>query len=446
MNRVENALAHATETKALRIGAGILPQSGDMFRELFPGKRAVIIADPTTLRVAGSDVRDSLAAAGVEQDQPHIFISPDLHAEWEFVEELDAVLQRTDAIPVAVGSGTINDLVKLCSHRNGRRYMVVGTAASMDGYTSFGASITFEGAKQTFSCPAPLGVLADTAIIAAAPKEMTASGYADLFAKVPAGADWIIADALGVEPLDERAFAIVQDGLQDALGDPEGVRQGTVETIGPLIEGLMLGGFAMQAHQTSRPASGADHQFSHLWNMEHHKMADGHTPSHGFQVSIGLLAATAYYEQFLHSDIARLDIEGAVAAWPELAEAEKYALELYAGTDFPEIGLKETRAKYIGKQQLREQLATLKNNWPQIKARLEKQIIPFAEASRRLRIVGTPTRPEEIGITRRRMKDSVIRAQHIRRRFTILDVAVRTNLLGQWTDAIFGPDGVWEIK
>ena len=79
-------------------------------------------------------------------------------------------------------------------------------------------------------------------------------------------------------------------------------------------------------------------------------------------------------------------------------------------------------------------------------ARLEKQIIPFAEASRRLRIVGTPTRPEEIGITRRRMKDSVIRAQHIRRRFTILDVAVRTNLLGQWTDAIFGPGGVWEIK
>ena len=129
-----------------------------------------------------------------------------------------------------------------------------------------------------------------------------------------------------------------------------------------------------------------------------------------------------------------------------MAEAEKYALELYAGTDFPEIGLKETRAKYIGKQQLREQLATLKNNWPQIKARLEKQIIPFAEASRRLRIVGAPTRPEEIGITRRRMKESVIRAQHIRRRFTILDVAVRTNLLGQWTDAIFGPGGVWEIK
>lgn len=446
MNRVEYALAHATETKALRIGAGILPQTGELFKELFPGCRAIVIADPTTFKVAGSDVQKSLAAAGVALDEPHIFTAPDLHAEWTFVEELDAVLKNTDAIPVAVGSGSINDLTKLCSHHNNRRYMVVGTAASMDGYTSYGASITYKCAKQTFSCPAPLGVLADTAIIAAAPKELTASGYADLFAKVPAGADWIISDALGIEPLDKRSFSIVQDGLHDALGDPEGIRKGTVETIEPLVEGLMLGGFAMQALQSSRPASGADHQFSHLWNMEHHTMADGRTPSHGFQVSIGLLASLAYYDQFLKSDIAHLDVESAVAAWPEWDEAERYARELYAGTDFPEIGVVETRAKYIDKDHLRAQLNLLKNNWTEIKARLEKQLVSFNEASRRLRIVGAPTLPEDIGLTRERMRASVIRAQHIRRRFTILDVAVRTNMLEKWSDAIFGPGGVWEIK
>lgn len=446
MNRVEYALAHATETKALRIGAGILPQTGELFKELFPGCRAIVIAAPTTFKVAGSDVQKSLAAAGVALDEPHIFTAPDLHAEWTFVEELDAVLKNTDAIPVAVGSGTINDLTKLCSHHNNRRYMVVGTAASMDDYTSYGASITYKCAKQTFSCPAPLGVLADTAIIAAAPKELTASGYADLFAKVPAGADWIISDALGIEPLDKRSFSIVQDGLHDALGDPEGIRKGTVETIEPLVEGLMLGGFAMQALQSSRPASGADHQFSHLWNMEHHTMADGRTPSHGFQVSIGLLASLAYYDQFLKSDIAHLDVESAVAAWPEWDEAERYARELYAGTDFPEIGVVETRAKYIDKDHLRAQLNLLKNNWTEIKARLEKQLVSFNEASRRLRIVGAPTLPEDIGLTRERMRASVIRAQHIRRRFTILDVAVRTNMLEKWSDAIFGPGGVWEIK
>jgi glycerol-1-phosphate dehydrogenase [NAD(P)+] len=93
-------------------------------------------------------------------------------------------------VPVAVGSGTVNDLVKRSSEELGLRYMVVGTAASMDGYTSFGASITKDGMKQTLSCKAPLGCIVDSAVAAAAPAEMTASGYADLIAKdhIP---DWL---------------------------------------------------------------------------------------------------------------------------------------------------------------------------------------------------------------------------------------------------------------
>ena len=51
---------------------------------------------------------------------------------------------------------------ELAAHRAGREsYLCVATAASMDGYTAFGASITHEGAKQTFSCPAPRAVVAD---------------------------------------------------------------------------------------------------------------------------------------------------------------------------------------------------------------------------------------------------------------------------------------------
>ena len=106
------------------------------------------------------------------------------------------MLKKTDAIPVAVGSGVINDLTKLTAHRCGRRYMCVGTAASMDGYTAYGASITYQGNKQTFDCPAPYGMALDPRIAAKAPKAMSASGYADLIAKIPAGADWMIADVV----------------------------------------------------------------------------------------------------------------------------------------------------------------------------------------------------------------------------------------------------------
>ena len=146
---------------------------------------------------------------------PFVYRDPALYAEIRFVRELEDALRAHDAIPIAVGSGTINDLVKLAAHRVGRPgYLCVATAASMDGYTAFGASITSEGAKQTFNCPAPRAVIADVDVIRRAPPELTASGYADLSAKITAGADWILADALGAEPIDARAWEIVQGGLR----------------------------------------------------------------------------------------------------------------------------------------------------------------------------------------------------------------------------------------
>ncbi|MDE7442752.1 MAG: sn-glycerol-1-phosphate dehydrogenase, partial [Muribaculaceae bacterium] len=338
MLNLDEILSRASDTKALQIGTGTISTAPAMFRQLFPGQRPVIVADQNTWRVAGEQVQDLFKADGLNPDEPIIFTDADLHAEWKFVERLDEALKATDAIAVAVGSGTINDLAKLCSHHCGKRYMTVGTAASMDGYTAFGASITKDGAKQTFSCPAPLGFIADIDIIATAPAEMTASGYADLFAKVPAGADWVLSDVLGVEPIHQLAFNTVQGGLKSALGNPEGLRNGDRTALYQLTEGLLLGGFAMQIHKSSRPASGADHQFSHLWNMEHHCMADGTVPSHGFQVSIGTLASTTLYEQMLAEDFSKLDVEACVKQWPSLEDAKAEALQKFQGTDFPTLG------------------------------------------------------------------------------------------------------------
>ena len=82
---------------------------------------------------------------------------PDVYAEYSFVESLQTNLAASQAIPVAVGSGTINDLTKLAAHRLGRPYMVVATAASMDGYTAYGASITYCGVQADVRLPGPSG-------------------------------------------------------------------------------------------------------------------------------------------------------------------------------------------------------------------------------------------------------------------------------------------------
>ena len=91
--------------------------------------------------------------------------------------ELENVLKKDRRYSVAVGSGVINDLTKLtAAHRCGRRYMCVGTAASMDGYTAYGASITYQGNKQTFDCPAPYGMALDPRIAAKAPRRCRRRG------------------------------------------------------------------------------------------------------------------------------------------------------------------------------------------------------------------------------------------------------------------------------
>ena len=47
-----------------------------------------------------------------------------------------------------------------------------------------------------------------------------------------------------------------------------------------------MSGFAMQAIQSSRPASGTEHQYSHCWDMEDLYFEGKHV-SHGFKVGIG---------------------------------------------------------------------------------------------------------------------------------------------------------------
>ncbi|MDR2148684.1 MAG: sn-glycerol-1-phosphate dehydrogenase [Tannerella sp.] len=422
------------------IGSGVLRHVPEMFREQFPGRKAIVVADGNTWRAAGKDVFELLENAGVRQENAFIYTAPELHAEYGCVEELVARLKNTDAVPVAVGSGTINDLVKLSSHLTGRQYLCVATAASMDGYTSFGASITANGAKQTFNCPAPQACLADTDVMGKAPAEMTAAGYADLFAKITAGADWILADRLEMDAIDSKAWDMVQGDLNDALSDPEGVKNGNSAAIGKLIQGLMMSGFAMQWLQSSRPASGAEHYFSHLWDMEQHRH-NGRYVSHGFQVSIGTIAETALYEQVLNTPMENLDIEAACRNWQTLPELDQQIHAIFKDSGFLERCLNETHAKYITCEQLAQQLRLLKERWTDIKQAVGAQLVPYETARQRLQSAGAPTEPGQIGISGERLRRTIVHAPFIRNRFTALDLAVRTGKMSEWLDALFGFGG-----
>jgi glycerol-1-phosphate dehydrogenase [NAD(P)+] len=425
---LRDALRRARDTRLLELERGARLHTAEAFSALFDSAPAAVIADENTFDVAGRDVVDSLKAAGQACHEPVILAAAGLHAEYRFVEEIRSRIPAGDAVPIAVGAGVINDLVKLAAHQCGRPYLAVATAASMDGYTAYGASITHEGSKQTFDCPAPRGVIADLDVIAAAPAWMNASGYADLAAKCPAGADWIVADFLGEEPIDSRVWDTVQSRLRFWMAGPSGVRSGDMETIRRITTALMMSGFAMQASLSSRPASGAEHQFSHLWDMEHHTHL-GEAPSHGFKVAIGSLASLALYEALGQLNIAALDVDRAVAAWPDEMANDQEIATLFAHDELAAKACTESGAKLVSREVLRPQLEKLKRCWPELQSRLAKQLIPQAEFRDMLREAGAAYTPEQIGITPERLRRSYRQAYHIRRRFTVLDLARRTGLL-----------------
>jgi glycerol-1-phosphate dehydrogenase [NAD(P)+] len=431
------ALAAADQTKALEIGHGVLGRVAPLYQQLIGNRPAIIVADKHTFAAAGEDVNGFLQSARLPLVPPFIFQEADLHAEFEFVERLESHLKTSTAIPVAVGSGTINDITKLASSRVGRPYLCVGTAASMDGYTAYGASITFRGSKQTFECPAPLAVVADLDVICAAPEGMNASGYADLLAKVPAGADWLLADALGTDKMHDQAWAIIQGRLLELVAEPSGIAARKPEAISRLLEGLMLGGFAMQVAKSSRVASGAEHQFSHIWDMQHHTH-EGRTPSHGFKVGIGTLATTALYECLLDQPLEKLDLDGCCAAWPDWDSLAENIRTLFPQPELAKIALTETRAKYSSRAELKTQLARLREDWPQLRQRLRRQLLPFSKLRQMLADAGAAVAPEQIGISRSRLRQTYREAYFIRRRLTVLDLAARTGLLDTCLERIFG--------
>ena len=442
---VARGLAQAESTKTIEVGRGVLADSGRILADtlLAGGRPALLVADERTWAAAGDAVEERLRRAGARLAEPMVFPgSPTLYASYDNCEEIRERLRETGALGVAVGSGTVNDLVKLASGELRQPYAVVATAASMDGYTGFGAPMTRGGLKITMPCPAPLAVIFDLDVAAAAPRPMAASGYGDLSAKIPAGADWLLAHALGIEPINEYVWDMVQGPLRGSLADPEAIGNGDKKAIEGLMEGNLMSGLAMQAGQSSRSASGAGHQFSHTWEMEGHGL-DWEPPlSHGFKVGIGTIASCAIWEEFLAMEAEDFDVDRALAAvkTPEQVESEvRAALK----PRMQDEAVRHSLKKRTEGEELVARIELLKEKWPELRERLRVQLMAPGEVMDRLKTVGAPYHPELIEIDWDRFRQTHFKAQMIRDRYTVLDILVDLGVYGDVVERLFSPEGFW---
>lgn len=259
---------------------------------LSPYHCPVFICDTNTRKATGS------VLAAYYKKYAVIELSPkDLHADNKNVNTLlKSIDDKTDLL-IAVGSGTVHDLTRYCASHRGIPFISMPTAASVDGFVSTVAAMTWNGLKKTLPAAAPIIVLADTEIFSRAPYRLTASGISDLMGKYTALADWEIAHLVTGEHFCRRIYDLELQALtevEQVLGD---IQSGNKDSMEKLMYALILSGLAMQMMGNSRPASGAEHHISHLWEM--HVVNDPIEALHGEKVSVGLLLTLEKYQKIL---------------------------------------------------------------------------------------------------------------------------------------------------
>ena len=219
-----------------------------------------------------------------------------------------------------------------------------------------------------------------------------------------------------------------------------------------------MSGVAMQIQKSSRPASGTEHHFSHIWEMQNLEK-DGVPISHGHKVGIGTLAACAMMETVFAKDISRPDITAACEKYPSLEEREKQVRDAFcdtpagirlngrqgigrriveqAGEGIVDQIVVTSCSKQLTKNGLRERLGMIESHWNDMRSKVKNQLLPYPELKKMLAEAKCPISPDQINISREQVKETFFLAQMIRERYTVLDLAFEMGGLGDCVEEIF---------
>ncbi|MDL2229630.1 sn-glycerol-1-phosphate dehydrogenase [Treponema sp. OttesenSCG-928-L16] len=428
---LQECLDLASETDQLLLGKGVLEQIPELLGKHYQFSSVFLVCDENTLEAAGKRVLDILAAGQIQIAGSYIFPGkPTLHAEYGHVTTvLDAIKglpSYRDIVPIAVGSGTLNDIVKRAAFKLELPYLCVPTASSVDGYTAYGSALLAEGFKETFPCSAPRVLVADSDILSAAPAYLNSSGFGDLAGKLITGTDWTIAQeageagAPGTEPINDLAWAMTQTGLKDALRASIDAHKGSAEAVLTLFKALSLTGFAMQYMRSSRPVSGCEHLFSHIWEMGDLSV-NGRPVTHGHKVAMGTLAATAFTEILFSFEDAPRALPGYQR--PAAAEREAEICAAFAEGPIRREALKVSKEKLLDRSSAEKMTAQLRDNWKDLRRKVLDILTPYDEIKDMFRKSGCPIVPKEINLTRAEVIATARKAQMIRNRYSALDLA-----------------------
>ncbi len=432
MNRhlSEMTLAELTDPAGIRCACGKIHRCGLRYFKAGPGAvetlpeglrrqgrtRPFVVMDEHTEAAAGEKVRGALRGAGIAFSE---YVFPHREGKMEPDEwAMGALAMAFDPacdIVLAVGSGVINDCCKVLAHTCALPCAVVCTAPSMDGYCSNSASMIQDRLKVSLYNACPEIIVADTDILATAPDIMLQAGLGDMLAKYISVCEWRIAHLVNGDPYCEEIAGMVRACLKKIVDQADGLMRREPAALTAVVEGLVISGMSMAFAEISRPASGLEHYFSHLWEMQALRQGK---PSdlHGIQVGVGTLLTLWIYEHALNLE--KPDAARAEAMMRGFSrEAWEGTMKRIFGPVFPTVAAISEKTGRNRPETQAAHMAKIEAHWDEIRAIIREELPSRDWVDGLMRRCGMPRVPADLGLTVQDTLDALTGSREIRDKY-----------------------------
>ena len=422
---------HTAQIDDVIVGKGVIKQLPEIL-DRYGAKKPFILSDVNTYEAAGKAVCQVLEDAGISYTS-YVFPQQILPPNEKTVGSAILHFDNTCDMVIAVGSGVLNDTGKILSNISKLPYIIVGTAPSMDGYASATSSMDRDDLKASLNSRCANVILGDVDILKNAPAHMLAAGLGDMLAKYISIAEWRIAHLITGEYYCERVAQLVRTALKKCADNADGLLRRDENAVEAVFEGLVIGGIAMAYAGVSRPASGVEHYFSHVWDMRGLQFGTK-TELHGIQCAIGTYIAAKLYEKV---KTFTPDDEKAKAYVENFSyDSWKQELLAFLGESAETMIAAESReGKYV-KEKHPARYAIIRDNWQEILKILEEELPSAEEIGKLLDTIGISRDPASMGVDQKALRTTFKATKDIRDKYVLSRLAWDLGILDELCETL----------
>ncbi len=384
---------HVFDVDNIIVGKGALDRLAE-FVKVYNAEKVFVLSDINTYRAAGIKVCGLLDKNEIQYIS-YVINDPNPEPDESSVGSVIMNFDPSCDLIVGVGSGVINDIGKILSNISGKPYIIAATAPSMDGFASATSSVTLSGLKVSLPSRCADVIIGDTDVLATAPDRMLWAGLGDMLAKYISICEWRISHIVTGEYYCEKVAELVRASLKICVDCADALMRRDDEALRAVFEGLVASGIAMNYAGLSRPASGVEHYFSHIWDMRGCEFGTS-VDLHGIQCGVATLISLKLYEQIRKITP---DSEKALKSAAEFDYAKwKTVLSEFVGTAAESMFQNEKKEHKYDAKNHESRLEIIIKRWLDILKIMDEELPEYSRIERIFDTVRAPKTPKEIGI------------------------------------------------